>query len=180
MGTESPRNTRKNAAKPILKLWTVLFICMTVFGCGYSFANTRLSSDYRTIAVPAFKNESFEPDIQIRVTNLLIRELNADGRLRVVDDPAAADLRLRGSVTDFEARALSFSTSDNIGQFGITLLARAVLEDTRTGKIIWQKENLKGTDFYQTQGGRTREEALEEASEELVETIIYECLDNYW
>jgi hypothetical protein len=98
----------------------------------------------------------------------------------VVDNPAAADLVLRGAVTGFEARALSYSTADNIGQFGITLLARAALEDTRTGKIIWQKDDLKGTDFYQTQGGRTREEALEEASEELVEAIIYESLDNYW
>lgn len=180
MGTESPRNTRENAVAPILRLWTVLAVCLTVYGCGYSFANSRLSNDYRSIAVPAFKNESFEPNIHIRVTNALIRELNADGRLRVVDEPSAADLALRGTITDFEARAISFTTSDNIGQFRITILANAMLEETSTGRVVWQKQSIRGTDFYQTQGGRTREEALEEASEALVERLIYECLDSYW
>lgn len=180
MGTESPRDARPNAAKPVLKLWIVLCICTTVFGCGYSFANSRLTDDYRTIAIPAFKNKSFEPDIQIRVTNALIHELEADGRFRVINDSAAADLVLSGAITDFDARAISYSTDDNIGQFKITLSASAMLEDVRSGEVIWHKERLRGTDFYQTRGGRTREEALDEATENLVETLIYECLDNYW
>ena len=180
MGTESPRDARPNAASPVLTLWIVLFICTTVFGCGYSFANSRLSDEYRTIAVPAFKNKSFEPDIQIRVSNLLVRELEADGRFRVVNDPAAADLVLSGTITDFDAGAISYVADDNIGQFKITLQASAALEDVRSGEIIWEKERITGTDFYQTRGGRTREEALEKASENLVETLIYECLDNYW
>ncbi len=180
MGTESPRNTRENAVAPMLRLWAVLAIFLAVCGCGYSFANSRLSDDYRSIAVPAFKNESFEPNIHTRVTNTLIRELNADGRLRVVDDPSAADLVLRGTIADFEARAISYSARDNIGQFRITILANALLEDTSTGTVLWQKQSIRGTDFYQTLGGRTREEALEKASEALVERLIYECLDSYW
>jgi hypothetical protein len=59
-------------------------------------------------------------------------------------------------------------------------LARATLEDTRTGQVIWRDDDLRGTDFYQTLGGRTREEALDEATENLVETLIYECFDSYW
>ena len=161
-------------------LYTALCMCAVSFGCGYSVMNTRLSDEYHTIAVPAFKNESFEQEIQIAVTNLLIRELKADGRYRVVDDPAAADLVFRGAITDFDAHAISFDTDDNIGQFKILLTARATLEDTRTGRIICRQDNLTGRDFYQTLGGRTREEALNEASENLVETLIFECLDNTW
>ncbi|UCD58174.1 MAG: LptE family protein, partial [Candidatus Hydrogenedentota bacterium] len=159
---------------------TTLCICMSLLGCGYSVAHTRLSEDYHTIAVPAFGNRSFEPEIQIRVTNFLIRELEADGRFRVVNDPAAADLVLRGTITDFDAHAISFSTEDNIGQFKITLIASATLEGTKSGQVLWEQDNLRGTDFYQTLGGRTREEALDEAAENLVETLIYECFDNYW
>ena len=180
MGEESRRSTRRDALRSGAKLLIALLACAAVCGCGYTYANSRLSDDYRSVAVPAFKNKSFEPDIQIRVTNLLIRELQADGRFRVIDDPAAADLALRGSITDFQASAISFSTSDNIGQFKITLLASASLEDTRTGRVIWQEDGLRGTDFYETLGGRTREEALEEASENLVETLIYKCFDSYW
>lgn len=180
MGKEVQRKTRRNALRPTAGLWIALCLCAAVSGCGYSYANSRLSEQYATVAVPAFKNKSFEPDIQILITNLLIRELLADGRFRVVDDPASADLVLTGAVTGLAARAISFSTEDNIGQFKITILARASLEDARAGRIIWQKSGLRGSDFYETLGGRTREEALEEAGENLVETLIFECFDGYW
>jgi len=180
MGSQGQRHAQPNAVRPLAWLCITLWCCAAVLGCGYSAANTRLSDEYRTIAVPAFKNESFEQEIQIRVTNLLIRELEADGRYRVVDDPAAADLVLRGAITDFDARAISFDTNDNIGQFKIALTASATLEDTRTGRILFRRSNLRGRDFYQTLGGRTREEALNEASEDLVETLIYECFDDNW
>ncbi len=180
MGKEGRRKTGRDALRSKVKTWIAILVCLAVSGCGYTYANSRLSDDYASIAIPAFKNKSFEPDIQIRVTNLLIREMEADGRFHIVDDPAAADLVLRGAVTGFEAQAISLSTSDNIGQFKITLLASASLEDTRTGRMIWQKDGLRGTDFYETLGGRTREQALEEASENLVETLIYQCFDSYW
>jgi hypothetical protein len=180
MRNQMPRNTQHNAVKKSLALWALLCVCALTPGCGYTTANSRLSDDYRTIAVPAFKNKSFEQEIQIRVTNTLIRELEADGRFQVVDDPGSADLVLRGAISDFQASAISYSTDDNIGQFRIALIASASLEDTRTGKTIWQQDNLRGTDFYQTLGGRTRDEALDEAAENLVETLIYECFDNSW
>jgi hypothetical protein len=181
MGKKGQRDTRPNAMKSGPLPWLSLCLCLTAFlGCGYTVANTTLSSDYRTLAIPAFKNESFEQEVQIRVSNALVRELEADGRFRIVDDPASADLVLKGAITDFDARAISFSTDDNIGQFKITLFAKAALEDTRTGQVIWEQDNLQGTDFYETQGGRTREEALDEATENLVETIIYECFESSW
>jgi hypothetical protein len=166
--------------KQAMALSIVLCACVAVSGCGYTYATSHLTDDYSTIAVPAFKNKSFEPDIQILITNQLIRELQADGRLRIVDNPASADLVLTGDVTGFEAQAISLNTNDNIGQFKITILASASLKEAQTGKTLWEQHGLRGTDFYQTQGGRTREEGLEEASENLVETIIFRCFDSYW
>jgi hypothetical protein len=180
MGGESPRDTQRNAVTALFNLCVILCLCAGTLGCGYSIARSRLSDDYRTIAVPAFKNQSLEPDIQIRVSNMLVRELQADGRLRVVDDPALADVVLRGAITEFDANALSYSADDNIGQFRIALVANASLEDTRSGRVIWKQDGIRGSDFYQTSGGRTRDEALEEATENLVEMILYQCLDNYW
>jgi len=180
MGGESQRETRRNALRQAAGLSIVVCLCAVVAGCGYTYATSRLSDEYTSVAVPAFKNKSFEPNIQILVTNLLIRELQADGRFRIVDDPQSADLVLSGAITGFEAGAISFSTEDNIGQFRITLLANASLEDRRAGRTIWKKDGLRGADFYQTLGGRSREKALEEAAENLVETLIFECFDSYW
>jgi curli biogenesis system outer membrane secretion channel CsgG len=157
-----------------------VLLCVTAFGCGYTTATTSLSDEYRTIAVPAFKNLSFEQELQIRVTNQLIREIEADGRLRVVDDLTSADLILSGTITGFEAHAISFTGEDEIAQFKITIIADARIEDARKKEVVWQQSGLTGTDFYQTAGGRTRYTALDEATENLVETIIYESFDSFW
>jgi outer membrane lipopolysaccharide assembly protein LptE/RlpB len=180
MGEESQRKTRRYALRQAAGLYIALLICAAVSGCGYSYATSRLSNDYSTVAVPAFKNKSFEPNLQIRVTNLLIRELLADGRFRVVDAASSADLVLTGAITGIEARAITLDSNDNISEYKIAILANASLVDTRTGKAIWKNNRLRSADFYQTRGGRTREEALDEASENLVETIIFEALDSYW
>jgi hypothetical protein len=180
MGAESQRKTRRNALSRAAGLCIALLICAAVSGCGYSYARSRLSDDYSTIAVPAFKNKSFEPNIQIRVTNLLIRELQADGRFRIVDAASSADLVLTGAITDIEAQAITLGVNDNISEYKIAIVASVSLEDTRTGKAIWKKKRLRSADFYQTRGGRSREEALDEASENLAELIIFKCFDSYW
>ena len=114
MGEESQRKTRRNALSRAAGLCVALLVCAAVSGCGYSYARSRLSDYYSTLAVPAFKNRSFEPDIQILVTNLLIRELQADGRFRIVDATASADLVLTGAITDFEAQASIQALMDGV------------------------------------------------------------------
>jgi hypothetical protein len=180
MGRESPRDIEQNAVTSFALRWAAALLCIIFSGCGYTFATTPLSKDYTTIAVPAFKNQTFEEDLQIRFNNILVRELEADGRLRVVNDPAGADLVLGGALTAFDPHAISLVKDDNIGQFRITIVATASLLAARSGEILWRDETLGGTDFYQTQGGRNREEAIDEALEELAERIIYESLDSFW
>jgi hypothetical protein len=179
MGTKGPRHAQQDTVKAIL-ISCVAYVCVTICGCGYTIAGTALSKEYHTIAVPAFKNDTYEQDLQILFNNILVRELEADGRLRVVNDPASADLVLKGSLTHFEPHAISYVTKDNVAQFEITIVASATLEDTRTGKILWQHDDVRGMDSYQTRGGRTREQAIEVATKKLVERLIYESLDTYW
>jgi hypothetical protein len=157
-----------------------VLVCLTACACGYTFAATPLSNQYATIAVPAFKNQTFEPDLQIRFNNILVRELENDGRLKLVDDPAAADLVLRGALTAFDPRAASLIRDDDIGQFRITIAATATLQAVDADEPLWRGEIIKGTDFYLTEGGRSRDEAIDGALEELAETILYEALENSW
>lgn len=181
MGAKSPRHAQQNSAELTAILCVALCVCVMIAGCGYTIAGTPLSKDYRTIAAPAFKNETNEEDLQVLFNNALIRQLEADGRLRLVNDPASADLVLKGAITHFEPQAISYVTEEDvIAQFQITIVVSATLEDTRTGKVLWRDANVRGTDFYQTQGGHTRELALQEATQRLVERLIYELLDTYW
>ncbi len=180
MGREGPRNTDRNAVRPLAAWCTAVLTCIFLSGCGYTFATTPLAEKYTTIAVPAFKNATFEEDLQIRFNNILVRKLEADGRLRVVNDPATADLVLSGALTAYNPHAISLIKNDDISQYKITIVAAASLEDVRTGEIVWRDEEVRGFDFYQTQGGRTRQEAIDDALEQLAERIIFEAYDSSW
>jgi hypothetical protein len=180
MGREGARYLRQNAV--VIAVWSCagVLACLAAYGCGYTFATTPLSQKYTTIAVPAFRNQTIEENLQIRFNNILVRKLVEDGRLRVVDHPGTADLVLSGELVEYVPRAISLVKDDNIDQFQITIVAQASLEAPRNGGVLWQDDVITGVDFYLTEGGRTREEAINSALEKLAEQILYEALDTYW
>lgn len=179
MGRKGPRDIEQHAVTSFAVRCAAFLVCIICCGCGYTIAATPLSKEYSTIAVPAFKNRTIEADLQIRFNNILLRKLENDGRLRVVDDPASADLVLSGQLTSFDPHVISLLKNDEVGQYRIAVVATATLAN-RAGDILWRDEAVRGVDFYQTQGGRSRDDAIDEALEQLAERIIYETLDNAW
>jgi hypothetical protein len=64
----------------------------------------------RRVAVETLKNHSFEPGIEMMVSDALRREFQRGGGIAVVPDPAQADLVLSGVVLDLVTSARSFSS----------------------------------------------------------------------
>ncbi len=64
----------------------------------------------RRVAVQTLQNHSFEPGIEMMVSDALRREFQRGGGIAVVGDPAQADLVLSGTVLDLATTARSFST----------------------------------------------------------------------
>jgi len=123
-------------------------------GCGYTTRGT-LPGEYRTVAVPAFRSEIREPDLQPVVTNALRRRIDLDGRLGLAG-PAEADLVLRGTLKKYEVSSLSQLRDDEPSQVMVRVSATVEVEDRRTGEIRWRAESVTGSSRYFRRGVATR------------------------
>ena len=84
---------------------------LVLVGCGYSVVRYGSGlGDARRVAIHGLTNDSFEPGVEALVSDALAREFAQRGALRLVDDPAAADLVIGGSVKSVEIRGRSFSS----------------------------------------------------------------------
>ncbi len=79
--------------------------------CGYSVVRYGGGlGDVRRVALRGLTNDTFEPGVEALVSEALTREFRQRGALRLVDDPAAADLVIRGAVKRIVTRRRSFSS----------------------------------------------------------------------
>lgn len=112
--------------------------------CGYRLSGTGLlvPEGAKTIAVPAFINNTNEPYVDVEVTRAVTDELIADGRLRVAD-VEGADLALRGKVMKYEVVPLSYTADSFVQQYRVRLVVDASLEDLRSRKELWKEEGIE-------------------------------------
>jgi hypothetical protein len=124
-------------------------------GCGYTVGSS-LPEKYRTVAVPVFRNETRETEVQAAVTNALRRRIALDGRLRLASEKES-DLILRGTLTSYSVRAQSYLDDDGISRFRANLGATVTLEDRATGEVLWRMTDIEGsTDHFAAGvGGRS-------------------------
>jgi len=80
-------------------------------GCGYKLVRrSDAPGDVRRVAIQGLTNETFEPWADSVVSDAIYREFLRRGTLRIVDDPAAADLVITGVVAELVSRRRSFSS----------------------------------------------------------------------
>src|SRR5580698_421840 len=89
----SPRNSlpnrrcNKNSALSLAA--AIAFAAMFLSACGYHVAGrvANLPSEWKTIAIPAFKNDTTRYRIEQRFTEAVIRQFLQRTKYRVVQDP---------------------------------------------------------------------------------------------
>jgi TolB-like protein len=128
-------------------------LCLAVAGCGYKLAGTGtfLPPNIRVIAVAAFENKSARPEIEVRTTEAVTRELSRRGGYKVVSDKSQADAYLEGAVTDFRTAPVQFSSEGRATRLETTVVLRASLRDLKSGEILWSQANLIFRDQYDVQ-----------------------------
>ena len=122
-------------------------------GCGYRLAGTGsfLPKNIKTIAVAPFENRTGRPEIEVRVTEGVSRELSRHGGMKIVTDKALADAYLEGAVTDFHTTPVQFNATGRATRLETTVVLRASLRDLASGEILWSQSNLLFRDQYDVQ-----------------------------
>jgi TolB-like protein len=122
-------------------------------GCGYRLAGTGtfLPKNIKTIAVAPFENRTGRPEIEVRVTESVAREMSRHGGTKIVTDKAQANAYLEGAVTDFHTTPVQFNSTGRATRLETTVVLRASLRDLSTGEILWSQSSLLFRDQYDVQ-----------------------------
>lgn len=139
----------------ILALLLITFSCSLV-SCGYSMSGTGTLADgasggYRSIAIPMFSNDTYEPLIEREVTAALKESVAYDGRLRLVDLDDA-DLVVEGRIARFELQPLTFDSSERIQEYRLKIVSVVKVIESSGEKVIWKDTRMESfADYRVTQ-----------------------------
>lgn len=110
-------------------------------GCGYHTAgrSTQLPQNVKTIAVPAFKNETTTYRIEQMLTASVVREFVTRTHYSILHDPGSdADATLQGTVLSTTASPLAYDTATGRAASVMVVVSMKVILSDRQGKVLYQ------------------------------------------
>ncbi len=148
-------------------------------GCASSYrVGTTLAPELRDTCVPKIVNSSKEPNLDQEVTKALLREIQRDGTLNLVDEQFARTA-IEIEVVQFDMSALAYRTNDKHtgSEYRGTITASVVFRDRRDNKILYRR-SLTGYKDFPVAGDVTsaKRRVFPEASKKLAENIVNECI----
>lgn len=155
----------------------VLFsiIALLLAGCGYHAGEIRPTPmrSVRTLAVPTFKNKTYEPRVEVLMADTLVKTLQLDGTYQIIEDDRA-DAILYCTVTKIDRRSLR-SVQDNVlatAEFGLTVEATYQVQDRVTGAILLEGREQGRATFFSGNDLQTIErQAISNAAADLANQI---------
>jgi hypothetical protein len=119
-------------------------------GCsGYRLVRSSESfGAVRSVAVEPLRNESYEPGVEVIVTDALLREFQRHRGVTVLRDPARADLVLSGAVLPLLTRARSFSSIELALEFEVEMGLRLEARRSDGGEIELDPVLLREWELY--------------------------------
>jgi hypothetical protein len=130
----------------------VAIVAIASTSCGYHVAGraSRLPSDWSSIAIPAFKNDTTRYRLEQRLTEAVIREFIERTKYRVVQNVEGADGVLHSEVLSIETTPVIFnSTTGEVETMIVTVHTKVSLVDNKTSKTVYKNDDLVFRDEYQ-------------------------------
>ena len=125
----------------------ILGILCSVFagGCAGYHIGPVTQRNFKSIAVPMFRNRTLRPQLEAQITGAIIKRLQQDGSLRIESEPNA-DVVLDGSIVRYQRTALRLLTSDTHvpREYEIAITVRVEAKDRRTGEVVLKSTEVSG------------------------------------
>lgn len=152
-GRTEKRNSGSRGGRP--RRPGLLPLCLVVVGiltisCGPYRLGTTLPGHLRTVYVPTFENETYEPGIEVDLTDAVITRFRRDGNLRPVGEEEA-DTIVTGTVTRWERRVLGYTGREDteVQEYRLYVTAVVTFRELATGEDLFREQPIEGyADFY--------------------------------
>jgi len=121
-------------------------------GCGYHTAGhaVQLPENVKTIAVPAFVNETRTYRIEQTLTASVVREFTTRTHYHILNDPGeAADATLRGTVLSTSASPLTYNSATGQAASVLVVVSMKVSLTDRQGKVLYQNPSYLFREQYE-------------------------------
>lgn len=121
-------------------------------GCGYHVSGHAdlLPKTVKTIAVPAFANNTTRFRLSDRLSQSVTREFLSRTRYSVVHDINSADAILRGSVLNLLAFPATFDTATGrAAGVQISVYVQVQLQERATGKMLYTNPSMEIRERYE-------------------------------
>ncbi len=146
------------------KAYHFLIICFVSLvlctACGYRLArlDNPMLEGVETIAVPYFKNKSYEPEAEAIFTYAFVNEFVESRRLQVVGQ-GTADVILYGTIKELEDETISYDRDDKALEYRVHAKLKLTLERRKNGEVLWARKSLNHTEEFPVTRGIVHSEA---------------------
>lgn len=135
-----------------VKISGVLALVLISASCGYHTAGhaAQLPDSIKSIAVPAFKNETTTYRIEQMLTASVVREFTTRTRYHILNDASDdADATLRGTVLSTAASPVAYDTTSGRAASVMVVVSMRVTLSDRSGKVLYQNPSYLFREQYE-------------------------------
>ncbi len=134
-----------------MKRIAVLLAAFVSTGCGYHTVGRAnlLPSDLRTIAVPAFGNQTQTYKIEQTLTAAVVQEFSTRTNYHVISAPDLADAILRGTVLSTYTTPLTYDSKTGRAASVLVIVSMKVSLADRQGRVLYQNPSYTFREQYQ-------------------------------
>jgi hypothetical protein len=153
--------------------------------CGYHLRGTgsSLPPYIKVIDIPMFVNRTTRFELNVKLTQQVIDELVARGKVEITADMDRADAVLLGEITAFRATPIGFGEEATADRYSIMIAAKVVLRDLVQKKVIFSNPSFIYQGEYEVPEGADFEsvetEALDEIAEKFARSLVVAILEGF-
>jgi len=163
----------------------LLAACLLALSCGYRLRGTGsyLPAHIKRISIPMFKNLTTRYELDLKLTRAVVDEMVARAKVEVLAENAKADAVLVGEILTFNVSPIAFSGQAAADRYNITIVARIVLRDLVSPKVLFSNPSFIYVMEYEVPQGSDFEsqetEAISKVAEEFARTIVVNILEGF-
>jgi hypothetical protein len=137
--------------------------------CGYRLEGEGFSPSpsIRSIAIPTFTNETYEPGIETIVTNALLKEFIKDRRVKILGQDEA-DAVMEGTVRSFNTSSVAYDPAGLVLEYRTWVTVDIIVKRTRRGEVLWSERDLSESDTYRVSSDVRFTEAQKEEAIQVI------------
>lgn len=174
-----------------MRRWAALWL-VTLGGCGYSLAGrgSFLPAHIKTIGVPTFENQTDRVDLEKKLTEEVVQELNSRGKYIVKPDATGVDAVLQGRVVSFVVAPTTFEgggtaqSASQASRYMVVVRVRVEFKDLIQNKTLWSDPNFGVREEYEVgddpdQFFDQENLSLDRLSQEFAKTLVSRILEAF-